>query len=160
MLLGQLLLCIILTRDSECDPEFGYQWKNINCSSETCYNLRLLDTFASKIAKICDLNSANKPSFQNLTKSLFAQCSMDVKSAVIENVKNDRPSDWHAHLCRQVLLLKCHYTFYMYGPLCRKAFCRILKSCSISWITSLNVQKLQIFAIFKAKVSSKLKEAV
>ncbi len=37
-------------------------------------NLHLLDILACK--------SANKPSFQNLTKSLFVQCSMDVKSAV------------------------------------------------------------------------------
>ena len=38
-------------------------------------NLRLLDILA------CD--SANKPSVQNPTKSLFAQCSIDVNSAVI-----------------------------------------------------------------------------
>ncbi len=43
----------------------------------------------------CD--SANKPSFQNQTKSPFAQCSIDVKSAV---------------------------TFYMYGALGKKAFVR------------------------------------
>ena len=50
-----------------------------------CYNkLRLLDTYASKIAKICVLacDSADKPSFQNPSKSPFAQCSIDVKSAV------------------------------------------------------------------------------
>ena len=42
--------------------------------------LRILATFEAKIAKTC--NSANNPSFLNLTKSLFAQRSLDVKSAV------------------------------------------------------------------------------
>ncbi len=37
-------------------------------------NLQLLDDLTC--------NSANKPSFQNLTKSLFAQRSIDGKSAV------------------------------------------------------------------------------
>ncbi len=37
-------------------------------------NLQLLYVLAS--------NSANKPSFQNPTKRLFAQCSIDLKSAV------------------------------------------------------------------------------
>ena len=37
-------------------------------------NLHLLD--------ILDFNSANKPSFQNPTKTTFAQCSIGVKSAV------------------------------------------------------------------------------
>ncbi len=77
--------------------------------------------------------------------------------AEIENVKNDRPSNWHVHLRQQMLLLKCHCTFYIYGPLGRKAFCQILKRCFISWITSLNVQKLQIFAIFASKVASIVK---
>ena len=54
--------------------------------------------------------------------------------AEIENVKIDRPSDWHAHLPQQMLLLKCHRTFYIYGPLDRKAFCRNLERCFISWI--------------------------
>ena len=74
--------------------------------------------------------------------------------AEIENVKNDRPSDWQANLRQQMLLIKCHCTFYIYGPLGRKAFCRILKICFISWITSLNVQKLQIFAIFASYLAS------
>ena len=32
---------------------------------------------------ILTCNSANKQSFQNVTKDIFAQCSIDVKSAVI-----------------------------------------------------------------------------
>ena len=36
---------------------------------------------------------------------------------------------------------------YIYGMLGKKAFCRILKRWSISWITGQNIQKLQIFAI-------------
>ena len=42
------------------------------------------DSYDTKIAKICirACNSANKQSFQNPTKSLFAQCCIDVKSAV------------------------------------------------------------------------------
>ncbi len=32
---------------------------------------------------ILTCNSANKQSFQNLTKGLFAECSIDVKSEVI-----------------------------------------------------------------------------
>ncbi len=59
------------------------------------YELRLLDTYASKIAKICDLKTF-----------------------------------WP--LIQLINHLKCHYTFYIYGPLCRKAFCQILKSCFIS----------------------------
>ncbi len=43
-------------------------------------------------------------------------------------------------LCHQRSLQKCHYTFYIYGPLGRKVFCQILKSCLIRWITSLNVK--------------------
>ncbi len=77
--------------------------------------------------------------------------------AEIENVKNDRPSDWHANLCKQILFIKCHCTFYIYGPLGRKAFYRILKRCFISWITSLNIQKLQIFAIFASYLASIVK---
>ncbi len=56
----------------------------------------------------------------------------------IENVKNDRLSDLHFHLRQQMLLLKCHCTFYMYGALDKKAFCRISKMwfiTMISWIT-------------------------
>ncbi len=50
----------------------------IKVTRHSCFknskNLRPLDILAC--------NSANKPSFQNLTKSLFAQCSIDVKSAM------------------------------------------------------------------------------
>ncbi len=60
-------------------------------------------------------------------------------SAEIENVKNDRPSDLHFHLRQQMLLLKCHHTFYIYGVLGKKAFSRILKRWSISWIRGQNV---------------------
>ncbi len=42
--------------------------------------------------------------------------------AEIENVKNDRPSDVHFHLCQQMLLLKCHCVSSMYGALGKKAF--------------------------------------
>ena len=43
------------------------------------------------------------------------------------------------------------------GPLGRKAFCQILKRCFISSITSLNVQKLQISAIFVSYLASIVK---
>ncbi len=69
---------------------------------------------------ILTCNSAHKQSFQNPTKGLFAQCSIDVTSggrAEIKNVKNDRPSDWHVYLRQQMLLLKWHCTFYIYRPL-------------------------------------------
>ncbi len=44
--------------------------------------LRIPDSYDEKIAKICKSasSSANKPSFQNPTKSLFAECSIDVMS--------------------------------------------------------------------------------
>ena len=46
--------------------------------------LRVLASYEPKIAKISILacNSANKPPFQNPTKSLFVHCSIDVKNAV------------------------------------------------------------------------------
>ncbi len=53
------------------------------------------------------------------------------------------------------MLHRCKmYTFYIYGPLGRKVLCQILKSCYINWITSLNIQKLQIFAIFASYLAS------
>ena len=52
-------------------------------------------------------NSANKPCFQNTTKSLFPQCSIDVK---------------------------CYCIFYIYGELGKRTFCQILKRWFISWI--------------------------
>ncbi len=57
--------------------------------------------------------SANKPSFQNPTKNLFAQCSTDAKSAVL------------------VCLFVCKYMLctlrHIYGALGKKAFCQVLK---------------------------------
>ena len=47
----------------------------------------------------------------------------------IENVKNDRPSDVHFHLRQQMLLLKCHCTFSIYGALGKMALCQILRMC-------------------------------
>ena len=43
--------------------------------------------------------------------------------------------------------LKSPCTFYIYGALGKKAFCRILKRWLTSWITGQNVQKLQICRI-------------
>ncbi len=63
-------------------------------------NLQLLYILAS--------NSANKPSFENSTKSLFAQGSIDVCVC------------W---------LIPLHY---IYGALGKKPFCRILKRWIIS----------------------------
>ncbi len=40
--------------------------------------------------------------------------------AKIENMKNDRPSDLQLHLHQQMLLLKCYYTFCIYGALGKK----------------------------------------
>ncbi len=74
------------------------------------YELRLLDTYASKIAKICDLKT-----FWPLIQLIN-----------------------HLFKIRQIAFLP------------NAPFCRILKGCFFSWITSLNVQKLQIFAIFEA----------
>ena len=69
-------------------------------------------------------------------------------TAEIENVKNDRPSDLEFHLRQQMLLLKSHRTFYIYGALGKKAFCQSLKNWVISWIIAQNVQKLLILAVF------------
>ncbi len=72
-----------------------------------------------QVLDIQGCNSANKPSFQNPTKSLFAQCSIDGEvtsggRAEIEIVKNNMPSDLPFHLPQQMLLLKCHCTFNIY----------------------------------------------
>ncbi len=83
-------------------------------------DLQLLDVMAC--------NSANKQSFQNPTKGLFAQYSIDVKSTVT--------------------FLKCYWNFHIYGALGKKPCCRILKRSFISRITGHNVQMLQILAIF------------
>ncbi len=79
----------------------------------------------------------------------------------IDHVKNDRlsNSDLHFHLRQQMLLLKYHHTFYIYGAMGKKAFCQILKRWFISWITSLNVQRLQIFAILASLLQGNLKWA-
>ena len=68
--------------------------------------------------------------------------------AEIENVKNDMPLDVQVHLRQQILLLKYHYIFYIYGALGKRAFCRNPKRWIIDWITGQNVQKSQNFAIF------------
>ena len=64
-------------------------------------------------------------------------CFKVTRHLCFKNSKNLRPQD--------ILAFNSAYTFYIYGPLYREAFCRILKN----WITSLNVQKLQIFAILE-----------
>ncbi len=48
-------------------------------------------------------------------------------------------------------------TFYIYGALCKKAFCRILKRWFISLITGQNVQKLQILLFFASYIAHILK---
>ncbi len=63
--------------------------------------------------------------------------------AEIENVENDKVPDLQFHLCQQMLLLKYHCTFYMYGALGKNAFCRILKRLFINGITGQNVQRWQ-----------------
>ncbi len=72
-------------------------------------------------------NSANKPSFQNSTKTVFAQCSIDVKSALT------------------------------FTEPAKKVFCRILTRWLTSWITDQNVQRLQIFAVFASFLWGNLK---
>ncbi len=67
-----LVPCVSISTD-KCDSFF--------CTENTNYALRIPDSYDAKICKSA-CNSANNPSFQNLTKSLFAQCSIDVKSAV------------------------------------------------------------------------------
>ena len=63
--------------------------QNMHLVNWHCY-LRLAHRNDAKIAKslqpqdVLACNSANKPSYQNPTKSLFAQCSVDVKSAVTD----------------------------------------------------------------------------
>ncbi len=51
-----------------------------------------------------------------------------------ENVENDKVSDLQFHLRQQMLFLKYHFTFYIYGALGKKSFCRILKRLFISGI--------------------------
>ncbi len=94
-------------------------------------NLQALDILA--------YNSANKQSFQNLTKSLFApllrwkKCSDILKVASVGGgeianpnachfVKNDRPSDVYIYLRQQMLSLKYHCTFFIYGALAKMPF--------------------------------------
>ncbi len=83
-------------------------------------NLHLLD--------ILTCNSADIPSFQNLTKPFgptlhrCKKCS-DISEttsggrAEIENLKNDRTSDLQFHLRQQMLLLNCQHSFYICGAL-------------------------------------------
>ena len=72
----------------------------------------------------------------------------EVTSGGRAELKMWKMTGWHVHLCQHMLLLKCHCTFYIYGTLGRESF------CFISWITALNVQKLQIFAIFAPYLAS------
>ncbi len=51
------------------------------------------------------------------------------------------------------MTLKCHCTFYIYGALGKKAFCRIWKRWFISWITGQNVQKLRILLFFTSYIA-------
>ncbi len=51
---------------------------------DTCYALSKNIT-SQQLLDIQAYNSANKPSFQNLTKSLFAQCSIDGKWSINRN---------------------------------------------------------------------------
>ena len=62
-----------------------------------------------------------------------------------------------SHLRQQMVLLKCHCTFFIYGALSKKAFCQILKRWFISWITGQIVQKLQILLFFVSYIASILK---
>ncbi len=73
----------------------------------------------------------------------YKKCSdiLEVTSggrAEIENIENDKVSDLPFHLRQQMLLLKYHCTFYIYGTLGKKAFCRILKRWFISGIIGKN----------------------
>ena len=72
----------------------------------------------------------------------------------IEYVKNDMPPGFQFHLRQQMLLLKSHCTFYIYGALGKKVFCRILKRWFISRITGQNVQKSQILLFFASYIAT------
>ncbi len=54
--------------------------------------------------------------------------------------------------------VKLHFSIY--GALGKKAFCRILKRWVISWITSQNVQRLQIFAISASFLKGDIKTSL
>ena len=89
---------------------------------------------------------------------IFKRCSIDwiiaqtilkvPEWAEIENMKNDRLSHFQFQLYHQMSLLKCHSTFYIYGPLGKNDFCKILKRWLISWIIDQNVQRVLVFAVF------------
>ena len=78
----------------------------------------------------------------------------------IENLKNDKHSELQFHLRLQMLLLKCHCTFSIYGALGKMAFCRILKRWLLSWITSQNFQRLKVFVILASFLWGNLKKTI
>ncbi len=49
-----------------------------------------------------------------------------------ENVKNDKVSDLYFHLRQQMLFLKNHFTFYMYGALGKNPFVGFWKDCLLA----------------------------
>ncbi len=57
----------------------------------------------------------------------------------------------------KIWLQKCHCTFYIYGALGKRDFCRILNRGLISWITGQNFQRLEIFTILASQLSGILK---
>ena len=73
-------------------------------------------------------NSANKQTFQNLTKSYFVQRSIDGKNAM------------------PFFTMSLH--FFHLGSIGQKGIFWIFKRWAISQIKGQNVQKLPIFAIF------------
>ena len=90
-------------------------------------------TFEGRCLDILLDKTANTQSFKNLNVifwPMFHRCKKcgDISEltsggrAEIENVKNDRPSDLQLYLHQQILLLKCHCTFYIYETLDEKAF--------------------------------------
>ncbi len=108
--------------------------------------LRVLASYEPKIAKICILacNSANKPPFLNLTRSRYAQCSIDVNvlkvasvgGGDIANLQACHFSRFQFQLCHQRSLLKCHYTFYICRPLVKKVSFRFLICCALADLSS------------------------
>ncbi len=122
---------------------FWFRLQNILCwFKDTCYvwgksqqNLQLLDVLAC--------NSANKPSFSNPTKSLFAQRSIDVKSAA-------------TFLRQQMLLLKCHCTFYNSRPLFKKVLVRFGKDGIITELST-KISRSAVFASCTARILKEIK---
>ena len=115
--------------------------------------LRLPDSYEAKIAKIGNfwtfwpviqliyhLFKIQKRAFLP-TLLRWKKCSDILKIASVgrgesEHVKACHFSHFQFQLCHQRSLLKCHHTFYIYGPLVKKLTFRFLKDCVLAVLSS------------------------